>query len=86
MDGMSDNTQTEAEQTALARLRAGTHVIVPQMAIDWLNGAGPDENGLWFNNHQAMAEMEAIAEGRDLPAFWWRPVFRAMIKAAQEGK
>ncbi len=43
------------------------HVSVPQSAIDWLFGEGPDANGEWFER----------PEGAH--SFWWRSHFRKLI-------
>jgi hypothetical protein len=50
--------------------------LVPQAAIDWLMGEGPDADGNWFGD---------FPEGHHLRpagAFWWRKLFRQMIEAA----
>lgn len=47
-------------------------VLVPQAALDWLYGVGPDSDGYHFGE-------EAAPRGDG--AFWWRPKFRAMIAA-----
>lgn len=46
-------------------------VLVPEMAIKWLLGEGPDENGDWFGD-------VTHAKG----AFWWRADFQRMLSAA----
>jgi hypothetical protein len=61
---------TEAEQTALARLRAGTHVIVPVEPTEDLLTT------MWLEIH--VDEGGFASGGED--------AYRAMIKAAQEGK
>lgn len=54
-----------------------THVLVPKSALDWLNGAGPDENGHWFG--------DAPDDAPAARAFWWRDKFRRLA-AAPPGK
>lgn len=48
-------------------------VAVPQSALDWLFGSGPDENGHWFD-----CDNEPTIKVK----YWWRSKFRAMIAAA----
>lgn len=57
-----------------AALAAEGMALVPQTALDWLNGEGPDADGKWF-------EPPEIAEGERPKPYWWRSKFRAMLKA-----
>jgi hypothetical protein len=49
--------------------RAGW-VMVPQSALDWLFGQGPDADGNWFE-----------VDG-NRPRYWWRSHFRKLIGQA----
>ncbi|MGN6773139.1 MAG: hypothetical protein ACTHJQ_25320 [Rhizobiaceae bacterium] len=69
-------TQIDNLSTGLVRAPAEAGVegdakrLVPEYALDWLFGQGPDKNGQWFG---------------DVPgkgAFWWRSQFRAMLEDA----
>lgn len=48
-------------------------VMVPQAAIKWLHGEGPDDAGKWFGD--AVPE---IKPGKPIAHYWWRSVFRRM--------
>ena len=54
-------------------------VLVPQAALDWLFGEGPDPAGFHFGDWP-----------EDIPrpqgAFWWRSVFRQILAAAPQPK
>lgn len=52
-------------------------VLVPERALKWLNGEGPDDNGYWFGD-------EPPTTGRG--QFWWRIVFNRMLAAARPGQ
>lgn len=52
--------------------RGAEYVLVPRKAIDWLFGAGPDNDGYHFGD-------ELAPRGRG--NFWWRSKFREMIPA-----
>jgi hypothetical protein len=45
-------------------------VMVPQSALDWLFGQGPDADGNWFE-----------VDG-NRPRYWWRSHFRKLIGQA----
>jgi hypothetical protein len=53
-------------------LREGM-VLVPEAALKWLFGEGPDADGNWFGDGPAHAT----------GAFWWRTPFRAWIDAGR---
>jgi hypothetical protein len=44
-------------------------VVIPKAALDWLNGTGPDDRGLWFGDERA---------GRPKGTFWWRSKFKRL--------
>lgn len=46
-------------------------VLVPQTALDWLFGDGPNADGKWFGE-----EEDHVDTGR---RYWWRSVFRRLI-------
>lgn len=50
-------------------------VPVPQSALDWLFGEGPDPDGHWFGDNTPVG-----AKG----AFWWRSVFRKLIRRSED--
>lgn len=47
-------------------------VAVPETALKWLFGEGPDEDGNWFGDGATS----------DKGRYWWRASFRAMLPAA----
>jgi hypothetical protein len=49
--------------------------LVPEIALKWLMGEGPDHNGNWFSD---------VIPGPG--KFWWRSWFRAMLDAAPAEK
>jgi len=54
------------------------YALVPQVAIDWLDGAAADDEGKWFGDR----EEEAAHRGPHSvkrPAFWFRSAFRKII-------
>lgn len=51
-------------------------VLVPDFAMKWLFGEGPDDRGFWFGDAEAPR-----AKG----AFWWRNDLRRMLSAAPTG-
>lgn len=55
------------------------YVLVPQAAIDWLMGEGPDPAGLWFGD---------FPDDHPKPpgAFWWRSLFRSMLAKVKPQK
>lgn len=58
------------------------YVLVPQKALDWLNGAGPDDNGKWFG--ELADEVEELDKPRRFKrTYWWRTYFRQMIDASK---
>jgi hypothetical protein len=61
-----------AEQAFLAGFSASRvgWVMVPQSALDWLFGQGPDADGNWFE-----------VDG-NRPRYWWRSHFRKLIGQA----
>jgi hypothetical protein len=48
------------------------YVLVPQSALDWLFGQGPDANGEWFSDSVDLR----IEKPRP---YWWRAHFRKLI-------
>lgn len=54
---------------------ANEFVLVPKAALLWLNGEGPDHEGLHFG--ESADSEERPGRGR----FWWRKRFRAMLEA-----
>lgn len=71
-----DEALNAVKQTVAAALSGSSApvVVVPQSALDWLFGSGPDANGKWFG--------EVDDEGRFKPgrgAYWWRSHFRTLI-------
>ncbi len=53
------------------------YTLVPNEALEWLNGAAPDADGKWFG--------ELMPDPNETPrrAFWWRSKFRKMIEEGQ---
>lgn len=54
------------------------YVLVPQIAIDWLDGAAADDEGKWFGDR----EEEAAHRGPHSvkrPMYWFRSAFRRII-------
>lgn len=64
----------------LSRLRAlpetADTIVIPKAAFDWLMGAGPDDQGKHFGDGRGDGEV---------PAYWWRSVFRRMCGDAGKG-
>lgn len=52
---------------------------VPEAALAWLFGEGPDTNGKWFGECEDTVKPLA---GKYPRKYWWRSKFRAMIKDA----
>jgi hypothetical protein len=50
--------------------------LVPQSALDWLDGSAPDADGKWFG------ECEPENIGKYPKKYWWRSHFRKLISAA----
>lgn len=48
-------------------------VMVPQAAIKWLHGEGPDDNGKWFGDAEP-----PIKPSMPIARYWWRTTFRRM--------
>jgi hypothetical protein len=46
--------------------------LVPEGALKWLNGEGPDEQGVWFGD-----DLDDKA-----PRYWWRKRFNDMLAAS----
>ena len=72
-DGSATLTLKQLREIAAAVVPGG-FVAVPQPAIDWLMGEGPDAAGFWFGDHPD--------DQRPKGAFWWRSNFRAMLAAS----
>ncbi|WP_398473047.1 hypothetical protein [Tardiphaga sp.] len=74
LDGaVAEITKLRAERDAAAQ---DDMVLVPKVALLWLNGEAPDADGKWFGEH----EDEAIRTPRKrTPAYWWRSKFRSMV-------
>lgn len=53
-------------------------VLVPQSALDWLDGSGPGPDGKWFDDD--------MREPKTKGMYWWRSEFRRKIAAAQEAQ
>ena len=49
-------------------------VLVPKAALDWLNGEGPDDDGVWFGDAERVAGSGS---------YWWRTVFNRMRGAGR---
>lgn len=64
----------KAMEAALSAIEQAGLVVVPNAALKWLNGEGPDENGEWFGDTQ---------ESRPVLPYWWRKVFTRMIEAGR---
>jgi len=47
--------------------------LVPIAALKWLNGEGPDDDGIWFGDAERVPGIRG--------AFWWRTVFNRMLVA-----
>ena len=60
------HTQLEQQR----RIEAGELAIVPQSALDWLFGEGPDENGEYFGS---MYRPDIRNK------YWWRKHFKKLI-------
>lgn len=69
---ITHNTAKGAANDLLSALDAAGLVLVPQSALDWLDGSAPDADGKWFGDD--------VPKGKP---FWWRSKFRAMLSAAQ---
>jgi hypothetical protein len=72
---LSPDTNLIAE-AALSAIEQAGMVVVPDAALKWLNGEGPDEAGHWFGDAP-----EDVPVGRR--AFWWRSKFTRMIEAGR---
>lgn len=51
-------------------------VMVPQSALNWLDGSGPDAEGKWFSDIVSEEEKRVTKYRR---AYWWRSHFRKLI-------
>lgn len=51
--------------------------LVPKVAIDWLEGSGPDHEGKWFGEVKDAADSLGV---RYKPAYWWRSHFRKICE------
>lgn len=72
-EAAAEITKLRAERDAAAR---NDMVLVPKIALLWLNGEAPDAAGKWFGE----AEDEVIRTPRKrTPAYWWRSKFRSMV-------
>lgn len=72
----SQDEPNAAEQAIAfdASLERSGWVIVPQSALDWLNGEGPDPDGKWFGDAEP-----PIAPGKTPRRYWWRTKFRELL-------
>lgn len=77
---------SEATRADIALLAAEPEawVLVPKVAIDWLNGSEPNERGEWFGDVEANVT-PLSATGRK-PGFWWRSEFRRICEALRAPK
>lgn len=77
-DEIKTDVATAAITAYLVQAEKEGWVMVPNSALAWLFGEGPDADGHWF-------EPPEIKEGERKKPYWWRSKFSAMLAAAQNG-
>jgi hypothetical protein len=68
------NAMDDAE-AALSAIEAAGMAVVPDAALKWLNGEGPDDEGHHFG--------DSPESRQSMRPFWWRKVFTRMIEAGR---
>lgn len=70
-----DDYFADAREMLTAALQGS--VVVPEEALLWLNGEGPDADGKWFG--ETIEDGIPKLAGKYPRTYWWRSKFRSMV-------